>query len=82
MNLKSIAAISALLLGAASMAAPAFAQTAGAPGKGTGADVTRAAPQSLPDAKPKPLPKVMPVDEVEERMRELDKDATIIAYCT
>jgi rhodanese-related sulfurtransferase len=24
----------------------------------------------------------MPVDEVEERMPELDKDATIIAYCT
>jgi V8-like Glu-specific endopeptidase len=79
MKLKSIAAMSALLLGAAAMASPAFAQTVGAPGKGSGADVTRAAPQSLPDAKPKPLPKVDP--EAASRGAP-DTDAAIESYTT
>src|SRR5689334_19125514 len=58
MQSRSLAIAAALLMSAS--ASTAMAQTIGAPGKGTGADTTRAAPISLPAAKPKPLPKVDP----------------------
>jgi V8-like Glu-specific endopeptidase len=78
MKIRSIAILSALMLGAATLAAPAFAQTPGAPGKGTGADVTRAAPASLPDAKPKALPMIDPA----AASRAFGEEASVESYTT